>query len=481
MEPDETSLDPKDWSELRALGHRMVDELFDHMAALRSQPVWRPLPLSLRAQLRGEPLPRQGRAPEQVYQEARDLLFRYGLGSIHPGFMGWVHGGGNPVGALAELFAAGINANLGGRDHVAIEMERQVIRWVAELLGFPSESAGLLVTGSSQANLMGVLVARSAALGPSVRAHGIGDAKLAAYTSAAAHACIPRAFEIAGLGRETLREIPVDSEYQMDLAELRKAIREDKARGYRPFLLLATAGTVDTGAIDPLARLAEIARAEGMWLHVDGAIGALLACAPALREKIAGIEQAQSVALDFHKWGQVPYDAGCFLARSAAPLLATFGQNPHYLQPTARGLAAGTPWPFELGPDLSRGFRALKVWMTLKTYGTERLGACIAQCCALARYAAARISAEPELELLAPVPLNIVCFRYRNGNTLDTLNADIVADVQESGLAVPSLTRIQGKLAIRAAIVNHRTRREDIDALLDAVLKMGRLRAAQSA
>ena len=473
------SLDPTDWTDLRALGHRMVDDMFDHLASLRDGPVWRPMPEEARRQMR-RALPRGASPPEAVYEDFQRLVRPFATGNLHPRFMGWVHGGGNPIGMLAELLAGGLNANLGGRDHAPIEVERQVIAWSAEILGFPHNASGVLVTGTSIANLIGVLVARSATLGPSVRRYGVGAAEmtgLTAYTSAAAHGCLPRAMEMAGLGSAALRMIPCDDQGQMRLDALADRVAEDRAQKHRPFLVVGTAGTVDIGAVDDLAGLADFAEAESLWFHVDGAFGAIAALAPKLRPLLAGIERANSVAFDFHKWAQVPYDAGCIVVRDAARQLETFGAEAAYLQRERRGLASGGVWPCDLGPDLSRGFRALKVWMTLSVYGADRIGAIAQQTCDLAAALADRVDREPALERLAPVALNIVCFRFIAADgDVDRLNADIVADLQEAGIAAPSTTIINGVLAIRAAIVNHRTSHHDIEVLVDAVLEMGRTR-----
>ena len=471
------SLDPADWSALRALGHRMIDDMFDHLQTLRDGPVWQPMPDPLRQELR-QPLPRLPQTPESVYETFQRLVQPYSTGNLHPRFMGWVHGGGNPVGMLAELLAGGLNANLGGRDHAPIEVERQVIAWSAEMLGFPAGASGVLVTGTSIANLIGVLVARSAMLGPGVRSEGVGGTRLVAYTSAAAHGCMPRAMEMSGLGRDALRMIPCDADGRMRLDLLTRHLEADRSAGAQPFLLIGTAGTVDIGAIDDLDALADIAAREGLWFHVDGAFGAIGALSPRLRPKLAGIERADSVAFDFHKWAQVPYDAGCIVVRDSARQLETFGAEAAYLKRETRGLAAGGVWPCDLGPDLSRGFRALKVWMTLSVHGSDRIGAIAEQTCALAAMLAARVDWEPALQRLAPVALNIVCFRYIAATgDLDRLNADIVADLHESGIAAPSTTMVSGLLAIRAAIVNHRTEETDIAILVDAILATGHRRA----
>lgn len=475
------SLDPVDWSGLRALGHRMVDDMFDHLQSLRDGPVWQRMPDTLRRELRKK-LPRTPTPVEKVYADFQRLVQPYATGNLHPMFMGWVHGGGNPVGMLAELLAGGLNANLGGRDHAPIEVERQVISWAAEMLGFPDDASGVLVTGTSIANLIGVLVARSASLGPSVRRDGAGDTRLVAYTSAAAHGCLPRAMDMAGLGHEALRMIGCDSDGRMRLDLLVGQVARDRALGMRPFLVVGTAGSVDIGAVDDLAAIADFAACEKLWFHVDGAFGAIAALAPKLRPLLSGIERADSVAFDFHKWAQVPYDAGCIVVRDASRHLETFGAEAAYLRREDRGLAGGGVWPCDLGPDLSRGFRALKVWMTLSVYGADRIGAIAQQTCDLAAVLADRIDREPALQLLAPVALNIVCFRYAAADgDLDRLNVDIVADLQEAGIAAPSTTTINGVVGIRAAIVNHRTTQADIALLVDAVLEAGRARTAAEA
>lgn len=465
------SLDPQDWSEFRALAHRMLDEAIDGIANVRARPVWQPIPDEVRAAVRTD-VPREPTDLAEVYREFSEHVAPYATGNLHPGFMGWVHGGGTAVGMIAEMLAASLNANLGGRDHMPIEVERQIVEWMRGLFGFPQGASGIFVTGTSMANLMAVLVARTSALGALARQHGIGNdgALLTAYASKAAHGCISRAMDIAGFGTDALRKIDVDADHRIDVAALRAQIAIDREVGFKPFLVTASVGTVDIGAIDDLKAIAELCREEGMWFHVDGAFGALAILSPELAPLLDGITLADSIALDFHKWGQVPYDAGFLLVRDGERHRQAFAQPAAYLSREARGLAAGAVWPCDLGPDLSRGFRALKTWFTLKTFGTDRLGAVIARSCALAKYLETRVLAEPRLELLAPVNLNIVCFRYRAD---DTVNREIVADVQESGLAAPSSTTLNGKLAIRAAIVNHRTAETDIDALVAAVIKFG--------
>jgi len=474
-QPDPTSaksgvtLDPEDWAELRAVGHRMLDDMFDYIEHIRERPVWRPIPPEVRDRFRAA-LPREGAALADVYDEFSRFVVPYAAGNVHPGFMGWVHGGGTPVGMLAEMLAGGLNANLGGRDHVPVEVERQIVEWARQMFDFPPQASGLFVTGTSLANFIAILVARTAVLGREVRVRGVSGARLRAYTSAAAHRCIPLAMELCGLGSGALRMIPTDSRCRIDLKALRRAIADDRAAGLQPFLAIGTAGTVDAGAVDDLDALADLCAREKLRFHIDGAFGALAVLSPELKPLVKGIERADSIAFDFHKWGQVPYDAGFLLVRDGALHRETFATPAAYLRPDAKGLAAGSPWFSDYGPDLSRGFRALKTWFTLKTFGTDRMGAVMAKTCALARHLEARVRAEPQLELLAPAQLNIVCFRYGSD---DRINARIAVDLHESGIAAPSTTTIGGKLAIRAAFVNHRTQIEDVDALVEAVLRLG--------
>ena len=467
------TLDPADWDGIRAQGHRMLDDMFDYLQDIRERPVWQPIPPDVRSWFR-QTIPQQPADLRAVHETFMHDILPFSVGNAHPGFMGWVHGGGTAVGMLAEMLAAGLNANLGGRDQIPLEVERQVSEWVRTLFGFPDSATGLFVTGTSMANLIGVLVARAAALGTSVRMEGTGAHKLLGYASVAAHECVAKAFDISGLGTNALRRIPVNAQHQMDTSALAQAIDRDRAAGLCPFLIVGTAGTVDVGAVDDLARLSDIAKSRGLRLHVDGAFGALAMLSPEIAPCLRGITQADSIAFDFHKWGQVPYDAGFILVRDGALHRSAFAAPASYLMRETRGLAAGSPWPCDFGPDLSRGFRALKTWFTIQVYGAEKLGQVITHTCELAQYLKRCIHKTPQLELLAPVALNIVCFRYRSRDS-DRVNADLVVRLQESGICAPSTTILNGQLAIRVAIVNHRTTQSDIDALLQATLALGRL------
>jgi aromatic-L-amino-acid decarboxylase len=461
----------------------MLDDMLDATETLRQQPVWQPIPNEVRERFRQD-LPHEPTPLGTVHQEFMTSILPFTARNSHPGFMGWVQGGGTPVGMLAEMLAAGLNANCGGRDQIPLEVERQVAQWMRALFGFPESATGLFVTGTSMANFIALVVARDARLGRDVRRHGVmhQTEKLTAYASAAVHGCISRALDMAGLGSDALRLIPMDARQRIDLHALAAAIAADRAAGCTPFLVVGSAGTVDTGAIDDLAGIAEICTREQLWFHVDGAFGALAMMVPELAPRLNGIERADSLAFDFHKWAQVPYDAGFILVRDGELHKQAFASSCAYLQREERGMSAGATWPCDLGPDLSRSFRALKTWFTLKVYGTDAIGAVIRNSCALAQYLESCIAATLELELMATVELNIVCFRYcfkvagsaANDELSNQLNRQVVIALQEAGAVAPSTTMIGNRIAIRAAIVNHRTTRADIDALVEGVVREGR-------
>jgi aromatic-L-amino-acid/L-tryptophan decarboxylase len=470
------SLDPENWPGLRRQAHRMLDDMLTYLENIREFPVWQAIPDEVRTRFR-EALPTQPAPLLEVHQEFMTSILPFAARNGHPGFLGWVQGGGTPVGMLAEMLAAGLNANLGGRDQIPLEVEHQVVQWVRELFHFPSAASGLFVTGTSMANFLAVLVARDTCLGREVRRCGLmhSTTKLTAYASVAVHESIIRATDFAGLGSDAVRLIPVDTQQRIDLAALRQAIAADRDAGLSPFLVVGSAGTVDTGAIDDLAAIAELSAEQNLWFHVDGAFGALAMLSKKLAPKLKGIERADSLAFDFHKWAQAPYDAGFLLVRDGVRHQEAFVSSCAYLSRGQRGMSAGSPWPCDLGVDLSRGFRALKTWVTFKVYGTDAIAAAIERSCELARYLERRILFSPQLELMAAVELNIVCFRFRSSEeTSNELNREIVIKLQEAGAVAPSTTKLQGKLVIRAAIVNHRTSEAELDKLVEATLAEGR-------
>ncbi len=472
------TLDPEDWPAMRALAHRAVDDAFDWLSSVRERPVWQPTPAAIAAQFH-QALPRTPQGAERAYQDFHDWVLPYPMGNVHPRFYSWFMGNGTPLGAIGDFLGAIVNPNMGGGNHVAIQVESQVVDWCKEIVGFPAEASGLLLSGASMANLVALAVARNATADCDLREQGVGAqaAPLRVYASVEVHSCAQKAVEMLGLGNQSLRKVPVDADYRIDLAALQRMIDEDHARGCKPACVIGNAGTINTGAVDDLKALAALCKREKLWYHVDGAIGAVVTLAPRRRELLAGIELADSVALDLHKWLHVPFEAGCTLVRNSAAQRATFALTPAYLKHAERGLASGAVWFSDYGPQLSRGFRALKVWLSFKEHGLDKFGRLIDQNIDQAHELAALIRAEPLLELMAPVVLNIVCWRYRPPNLapdqLNAFNEELLIRLHESGIAAPSYTTLNGQYCLRAAIANHRTESRDLKIMLDAILEIG--------
>lgn len=477
--PEET-LDPADWSAAREVAHRAVDDAIAHLAGLRDRPAWQEPPPEVRAYLK-QALP-QGPTPlAQVYRELVEHLRPYAMGNVHPRFWAWFMGSGNFTGALGDFLAAIDGSNLGGGNTAPALVDRQVVAWLRDMVGLPAGASGTLTSGGSAANLVALTVARNARAaqaGVDVRAQGVGalPKPLRFYASDQLHSCHQKALEILGLGHQALHLVASDADFRIDLGALQVAIDGDRARGLEPAAVIASAGTVNTGAVDDLQAVGALCRREGLWFHVDGCIGALLRIAPAHRHLVAGIEDADSVALDPHKWLHAPFEVGCALVRDARRHHDTFALHPEYLEEHPRGVA-GAEYLFDYGIELSRGFKALKVWMALKEHGVEKFGRLIDQNIDQAQYLAQRIQAEPRLELMAPAPTNIVCFRHRlpgaDDAALRAFNTEIMLRLQEAGTAVPSDTTLRGRHGLRVAIANHRTRHADLELFVAEVLRLG--------
>lgn len=473
----EETLDPLDWSAARAVAHRAVDDAVAHLSGVRERPAWQAPPASARAFL-SQPVPQGPTELAQVYGDLVEHVRPYPMGNIHPRFWAWYMGAGNFAGALGDFLAAIDGSNLGGGNTAPALLDRQVVGWLRSMVGLPEGSSGTLTSGGSAANLVALTVARNAKAGVDVRAEGVAaiPRPLRFYASDQIHSCHQKALEVLGLGHQALHLVPTGPDCRLDIAGLEAAIAEDRGRGFEPAAVIASAGTVNTGAVDDLLAVGALCRREGLWFHVDGCIGALLAIAPRHRHLVAGIEAADSVALDPHKWLHAPFEVGCALVRDARLHHATFALHPEYLEEQSRGVA-GAESLFDYGIELSRGFKALKVWMALKEHGVQKFGRLIDQNIDQARYLAGLIEAEPRLEMMAPVTINIVCFRHRlpgaDEATLKAFNSEIMFRLQEAGTAVQSDTTLHGRHGLRVAIANHRTRRADLDLFVREVLRLG--------
>ena len=479
----EETLDPDDWEAMRKLGHKMLDDMLDYVKTVRERPVWQHVPEHIKAHF-SSAVPLDPQPPEEIYKEFVENVLPYPMGNIHPRFWGWILGTGTVTGAFAELLAATMNTNTGGgAHHVANHVEKQVIDWIKEMLGYPTSASGVLTSGCSAANIIGLAVARNAKADFDLRRKGLRSAtqEMVLYASQEVHSSIQKAVELLGMGSEALRLLPVNDFFQIDLQTLKAAIDRDREDGYLPFCVVGAAGTTNTGGIDDLDALATLCQQENIWLHVDGAFGAWAALSPKARNRVVGLERADSLALDLHKWMYMPYEIGCILVRHEAQHRKTFSLTPDYLAhgEGERGLSGvDLPWFSDYGFQLSRGFRALKAWMSLKEHGSRKYARMIQKNIDQAVYLGERVAASPELELSAPITLNVVCFRYVAADlddaALDELNKQIVVELQEQGVAVLTGTVIKGKYVLRAANTNHRSRREDFDVLVSEVIRIGK-------
>lgn len=481
----EETLDPADWSEARAVAHRMVDDAIDHLSGVRDRPLWQEMPADVRGTYARQ-LPQAPQPLAAVYSEITANLMPYPMGNVHPRFWMWYMGAGNFTGALADFLAAIDGSNLGGGNMAAAMVDRQVTDWIRDMMGFPEGASGTLVNGGSMANIIGLIAARNAMAGVDLREDGV-DAMpqpLRFYASDQVHSCHQKAMNLLGLGKRALRKVRSDNSLRMDLDALHEQIRVDRENGERPACVIATAGTTNTGSIDDLSAIADLCAAEGLWLHIDGCIGALIRIAPDHHHLVAGIERADSLALDLHKGLQAPFDVGCALVRDRRQHRVTFAEDAEYLQKMSRGIAAAE-FLHDYNLDTTRGFRALKIWMMLKEHGVAKFGRLIDQGIEQAQYLTRLIERQPLLQKMAPTAIDVVSFRFDPGgldeSALRALNIEIMLQLQEAGIAAVSDTTVKGHHCLRAAICNHRTRRADLDLLVAEVVRLGAEIAGSSA
>ncbi len=466
-------LDPSDWDEFRDQAHRLLDTCIDRLENSRDYP-WRPMSQGDKSALSLGDASRTS-SNEQLVDDLENLIMPFATGNTHPRFFGWVHGTGLASSLLASMVEATMNSNCGGRDHGAIYTEQEVIEWCKRCFSFPAEASGLLVTGTSQATVIALACARQNALGKSSRKEGIqGEQRLVGYAANGVHIAASKAFELLGLGNRSLRKIPCDPGGAMNCRALQEKVSEDRGKGLKPFCVIGTAGSVDTGAFDNLAELSDFCSKNALWFHVDGAFGAWARLAdPPWRDLVNGMELADSLAFDFHKWMFVQYDCGAVLVRNPEIHRSTFSGRPSYLSSQNQGLGGGEPWFCDLGIDLSRGFKALKVWTALRAHGHRTLGKAISRCCYLAETMGAIIEENEDLELVTPIKLNIICFNaapmLSDATAQDRVNRDIAQQLQLSGEVVLSTTSINDRTVLRAAITNHRTCGKDIELTIAAV------------
>jgi glutamate/tyrosine decarboxylase-like PLP-dependent enzyme len=464
--------------EIRRVGYRVIDLIADHLGSLPSRPVFAPVPRELAASLLDEPAPQAGLTPDGILERFRSTIEPYPFGNGHPRFFGWVNSPPTVMGIFADALAAVMNPSCAGGNHAAIFVERQVVNWFKEILGYPRDAFGLLVSGGSMAALTALAVARHARCGFDVRAAGLRGAssELVLYKTGEGHGCHQKAAELLGIGADAVRTIEHDAECRMRPSALAARIALDRREGRTPLAVIASAGTVNTGAIDPLEEIAEVCRTHGVWLHVDGAYGAPAILSADYARALAAIRMADSIALDPHKWLCVPVEAGLVLIRDAEAQRAAFSLVPPYLRTVGNPSGiAGPPWFAEYGFQQTRGFRALKVWMSLLHYGIGGYRRLVARTLATAARLAAMLRASSDFEVFEPQSLGIVCFRLRprqvpgGAPDLDAINRAALERLQLGGRAFLSSTTLNGEFWLRACFLNPQTTVEDLGVLIDAL------------
>ena len=476
--PIEVTLDPENWDKLRALSHRMLDSMLDYTKDIRSQPTLLPTKEAIKDIC--VPLTDEGEGEEQVYEIFQRSILPYSLVLTTPKLWGAVLGQGSPYGMLTEMLRAGMN---GAQEFSFAEakVNTQVISWIKEMLGFPKEAGGVLVSGGSEANFTALAVARNAKAEADVKAKGVQGLKkkMTLYCGDETHRCLERSVELLGLGNEALRKIPTDNDCRIEVDALKLAITKDREQGYYPFCIIGCAGTTNTGAFDDLNALANIAQKEKMWFHIDGAFGAWVKISRTHKYLADGMERADSLAVDFHKWMNMPYGIGCTLVKDRIAHFSTFvyGHEAEYLKSAFDLSEDQLTNPHNLALPLSRNFSSLKAYMLLRAYGKNKYSNLVQQNLDQIKYLVGLIDKDPELELTAPVVSNVACFRFKPTNIeeikIENLNRLIMDEVNKKAFWMISDTTIKGKYMLRVCNVNHRTRRHDMDFLVKEIKRIG--------
>ena len=466
--------------EVRRIGHQAADAVAQHRENLLSRPVFGKVGAD--ASLFQSPLPAHGRPFDEVLAFVREHVLPFPMGNSHPRFFGFINATADPVGITADYLAAAMNPNCWGGDHAAVHVESEVMRWIASIVGFPPEAEGILVSGGSMANFTALAAARRATTPGNVREEGLGGEgrpRLVVYASDQVHHCVDKAVDLLGIGTRNLRKIETDDRFRVRTDLLEAAIAADRDAGLLPAIVVGSAGTVNTGAIDPLEELADLCLRESLWFHVDGAYGAMAVLSPRLKPLFAGIERADSIAADPHKWLYVPYEAGATLVREPGRLAATFRKFPEYLAADPDSPFPGPAWFAERGVELSRGFKALKVWMGIQVHGADAYARAIENDVALANFLCEQVDRRPDFERMAEQVLSIANFRWRPSGLVltdpqvDRLNRRIVNRLVGDGSFFLAPTILKGRAALRVCIVNFRTTRDDLTFLLDEIARVG--------
>lgn len=473
--------------EFRRIGHALVDAVAGFLDALPDRPVATgESPGTIRSLIDADrPLPAKGTEPGALLESAASLLFDHSLFNGHPRFLGYITSSPTHIGILGELLAAAVNANVGAWTlaPMATEIEGQAVRWIADLIGYPRACGGLFVSGGNMANIVGLFAARASAADWNIRTAGVADAgarRMRIYASAETHTWIQKAADLSGVGTDAIRWIPTGADLRMDTAALRAALARGRDAGELPLMVVGTAGSVSTGVVDPIREIADICRDAGIWFHVDGAYGALAAAVPGAPADLRALHLADSVAVDPHKWLYAPIEAGCILVKNPETLRRAFSYHPPYYH-----FGEEATNYVDFGPQNSRGFRALKVWLALQHAGRDGYARMIGDDIRLSQRLHASIQAHPDLEA-ATQELSIATFRYVPPDLrattgagpdeayLNALNKALLERIQASGEAFVSNAVVRDRFLLRACIVNFNTRESDVDALPEILARLGR-------